>query len=354
MKNFLLWEIKVQDEVFALLEKASLYLPTYQNGMSNHLPMVLIALSRIGAKVSDIKKFYAQYIDKLILIPDNGDNIAAITHDNWRIYLGSNEYYKAYSSYFSEECQQLGHTVFLNQYIGLLANGIGSGAFHALIRLGYALDLYNDNETLGMSEIVASISYWASHYLNIGNISDVIRYSGPEQAFNHLYEQCKESVIKASHDGLIYQRMQSAAAQYPQLAELVTRFVMTSNTLTELNALALKSHIQCNTFETLHLITASHALQLVMQQLSEGEKEIVANAFAYHFASVYLAIGLPQLAELNSDEYQQYEQLDWQPLYQQAIESGNDHTIKLLYSCNQHYQRESQPIYKFIAQRHLS
>ena len=74
--------------------------------LANHLPMVLVALARLGASDQRLRQFYAFYRDsnRLRPAPANGRRIDG---GNWREHRGRRELEGDYRAFFAGEVRRL-------------------------------------------------------------------------------------------------------------------------------------------------------------------------------------------------------------------------------------------------------
>src|SRR5271166_3054108 len=75
--------------------------------LANHLPMVLIALHRMGADDARLEAYCHIYHEKNGLVPVPGP-IGTVTRDNWREFLGQREREGDCRLFFTNEVARLG------------------------------------------------------------------------------------------------------------------------------------------------------------------------------------------------------------------------------------------------------
>ena len=75
--------------------------------LANHLPMVLVALHRMGASDERLEAYCKIYHGQngLVPVPEPG---AKVTRDNWREFLGQREREGDYRAFFAGEVAHLG------------------------------------------------------------------------------------------------------------------------------------------------------------------------------------------------------------------------------------------------------
>ncbi|MFA6262587.1 MAG: questin oxidase family protein, partial [Bacteroidia bacterium] len=122
--------------LLALLDDGARFDAEYRNGLSNHLPMALLALRRLGADGARLEAFAARYAKRLEPAPAA---VAWPAGDGWPERLGEREAWPAYRSLFGEWLAHESADTVLQQALPVLAPGCGAAAFHGLIRTAYAV-----------------------------------------------------------------------------------------------------------------------------------------------------------------------------------------------------------------------
>jgi len=110
---------------------------TTSDRLSNHLPMALVALSRLGATDDRLAGFAARYQHRLAPIPSS-EPIA--TFDEWLAARGRDGAYGALREYLERCVAADGVDATVRRHLPHLIDGLSGAAFHGIIRLAYALD----------------------------------------------------------------------------------------------------------------------------------------------------------------------------------------------------------------------
>ena len=129
--------------------------------LANHLPMVLVALHRMGASDERLEAYCHIYHKQNGLVPVP-EPIGEITRDNWREFLGQREREGDYRTFFAGEVARLGATPAALLYLPELMPGMAASATHAFMRMAYATMTDSDEET------GVALAYWAATYLSLG------------------------------------------------------------------------------------------------------------------------------------------------------------------------------------------
>lgn len=187
----------------SLLDRALAYGPLYRKGLSNHLPMALTALDRLGAAPADLQRFFDGYEGRLEVQTEPRETRSLADLDR-------------------------------------LAEGIGGAAFHGLIRTAYALEAGH------AEELQAALEAWHVSWLPLGRSRQLVlacpieRPQGPN----------------------IHERMRGVA-NHPEFQQGLVSDGATA-TLDEVRDFALRAFwASRGDFTALHLVTATHAFRVV-------------------------------------------------------------------------------------------
>jgi hypothetical protein len=319
----------VSNECNRLLQSTSNRLPLYANGLANHLPMVLIALDRMGATPDQMSRFAEAYLPKLQECELNNVAVKPM------VRLGGGAGFAETCQYFLELASQDGIESVLRQWVPILAPGLAASAFHALIRLAYAIESEIERE------ICSALAYWAMEYRMLPLRSATVERT-PEEIIGEL------SRAVAGHryaPGIIIDRMVEIAS-HPD----VRRFIVQPDdiSLPRIADVALSVYSREDDFVALHMLTACHAFRVVQGYFSE---QVLALRYLWQsIAIAYLTTervftAEPEGRETHSDGG------DWVACTAVAKDSLDDHVVKLTYSAWQEWLHYKDPRYLEIARR---
>ncbi len=126
--------------------------------LANHMPMMLVALARLGASDARLGEWFATYRDVSGLVPVP-PAVHPIERQHWADALGDRSREGDYRAFFAQEVARLGIGGACGAYLPTLVPGIAASALHAFMRLAYAV-MENDPAETGVA-----LGYWAATYL---------------------------------------------------------------------------------------------------------------------------------------------------------------------------------------------
>ena len=335
---------------YQLLAQCQEFAPEFAGGMSLHLPMALTALHKMGAVDARLTDFYTQQSTKLAhYLPSE----QIIEQDQWRDFLGQTQYYASYRDFFLEQIRRHGYSSCLRQFLPHLLPGIASAAFHALIRLAYALEIPTPEmggeesaEACIKQEVAAALASFASQFQALGHVcaTNSANALAPSQ-IRRLLEQLLAPPLQtwSCESDLISAQIATVAA-LPAFESVSTWLANDELTLQYLSSCAAHIYLQESNFTVLHMLTASHAMRLVLPYFSD--QSLALRGFWQAYAAAFIASGVryipqaePAIGPLP----------DWQQIFNLAMASDNEHVIKLVYSCCEEYQAYRLPVYWQVA-----
>lgn len=289
-----------------LLDAGARHDAEYASGLSNHRPMALVALARLGASDERLAAFDARYSARLQPMPPAEPLPAG---DPWRGRLGEPRAWPVYRSLFAEWLAHEGADMLPQVLAGLMA-GCGAAAFHGLIRTAYAIHAGHG------PEIADALAYWACRWLPL------------------------DGTPPGADLGLIFQAMQRAAAA-PGFAAAVAEVRVDDQTPQRLAREAARLYAATGDFTVLHLVTSAHALRVLLPFVDEPRVAIAAYARAYVAARRAAAVKPGRVATA----------LPWAVLVEAALASDDEHLIKLVDSCKEEEAAHGGPDWQRAASR---
>jgi hypothetical protein len=299
----------------ARLSQAARFDAEYGASLSNHLPMALVALARLGADDERLAQFEVRYAQRLHAAPPIEPWPAG---DAWKPPLGDPLAWPRYRALFREWNEHEGAPSLLSQVLPTLMRGVGSAAFHGPIRAAYALAANHADE------LADALAYWACRWFECGEAlanGEEVDPASVLTAFDFAHE------LPAAP--LIAQRMALAAA-HPRFAPRVARLhVDLHGTLPRLAQLAAERYAAGADFTVLHLVTSTHAMHVLLPWLAEDDRMAALVHYATAFAAACAA--LPPRDALLPVALA----LPWPEIVARAVASDDEHCIKMVDSCRE-------------------
>jgi hypothetical protein len=314
----------------ALLTDAARYDAEYRGGLSNHLPMALTALARLGADDERLAEFAQRYAQRLHPAAPREPWAAARP---WRERFGDPQAWPTYRTLFRQWIVYEGVPETLAQVLPPLMQGVAAAAFHGPIRVAYALAANHADE------LADALAYWACRWFTCGTP----RQGGSEREPARVLARL-DFAHELPPQPLIAQAIAAAAAHPRFDAALAPLHVNLHTTLPRLAQIAAERYAAGADFTVLHLVTSAHAVAVLLPWIDEPQRlpalALYARAAAAAWATCKPRDPLPPLAVL-----------PWPEIVARAIASDDDHVIKLVDSCRAHEQASGGAAWAAAASR---
>ena len=311
-------------------------------GFSNHLPMALGALLGLGARAEVLHRFAAGYATRLP--PAAPTRTAALaTPQDVRAAFGHSERYADLRVFFDGETDRDGADRVQSAWLDELLQAPASTAFHSLIRLAYGQRFdYPGEIASGLADLASQRRLLAPLEGDVLPITAALAQLLAARALFDIGWQQPP----------ILQRLREVAAA-PEFRDACAPLrVVASDVPSALDALcsaSIDEYLSGMSFTALHLVTACHALRIVLPALRDPAAALRAFWPAWAAAAV-VARGTPARAGGGSDEAA----VDWPALVARTLGSDDDHVIKMVFTCKEEHERSGDPRYPRAAARLLA
>lgn len=316
------WEPPVA--LLARLTAAARFDFEYGRGLSSHLPMALASLAQLGADDARLQAFEAGYAPRLHHAPQP---VAWPAGDAWRSRLGRRAAGPAYRALFAEWIAHEGAADVLAQVLPGLWPGVGAAAFHGLIRTASGVRCGH------AGEVAEGLAYWACRHLPLGEFPEAagLRRTGRTDRTDPVALLRRLRAAPPSRR-LIFERMRDAARDGTVNA-VAAQLVVTADTPRALALAAAQACAGSGDFTALHLVTATHAMRVLARFVDEPLTGWRWFWQAYAHAVVAAGLQPRPAAPLHT----------WPQLEQAALESDDEHLIKLVDSCREEERAWATP-----------
>lgn len=279
----------------SLLDQGLAWHPEYGGGLANHLPMALHALHVLGADGDRLRAFAAAHERRLQRRDDVPDH-------------GFEHRHASFSAVIARE----GRDAVLRRAMAGLMPGVAASAFHGLIRAAHAVQADHDGE------LAMGLASWAHRLCRLGP-SPSAPGDMPYPEWLAALQALRPTV--AIEGRMITRRMRTWAAE-PDFAALAPRLRIDDATWHELATTAAALYAASGNFTVLHMVTASHALQVLMPWIDDRA------AASRHFSVAAAAA----LKAADASPGAAPPARPWGDIVPQAIASDDEHVIKLVHA----------------------
>lgn len=313
--------------------------------MANHLPMVLVALDRMGATPARLGAFFETYRDTSRLMPAPAGT-GRIDAGNWAAHLGERALEGDYRAHFTAEVARLGIAEAQRRYLPHLVPGIAASAFHALMRLAYA-DLEGDGDEAG-----TALGYWAMTFLPLRLADGGRPITGdPAEILARLRAIEALRAVPPPEIDLLWHWMRAVArsAAFPPVVDWLAP---APGLLDRAAAVSLAFYAATMTFEALHALTGCHWLRLARPHWPD--EALAVRYFWQAIAAVYPKIGMPELPPPEAiAEIRAMPCPDWPEIMARACASDDEHDISLAFSASEEERARGDRLYRVVAARRV-
>jgi hypothetical protein len=305
-------------------------------GTVNHLPMVLIALSRMGASDERLTEYFRWWEDNRAL--PRRESSRQVEHGQWQQYIGDGSMFAALSDYFQQRILDSDSAEVITAVFPAISRGVGAAAFHGLIRLAYGIEVDHPGE------IAAGLATLCSRYVDLRLSS---RKAPSSTTVAAAFRRIADAVRGSSFTGQgIIGRMVAAASD----ARLRAAFSVPPtkpDLLDEIARAGITLYWRQPNFTILHMVTATHAARTVLGRFPDLASQDAILALWGAVCSAYASVGAPLLGEVEADA----DLPPWDQIFREAVNNNDDHVIKMTYTCHCEGQHYCNALYHVAAAR---
>ncbi|MCQ3828886.1 questin oxidase family protein [Microbulbifer elongatus] len=312
-----------------LLEAGSRYHVHYGDRLANHLPMVLIALDKLGAPPDCLRHAFDRSTPHLQ--PRPASPVEQISDP----VQGRNreDRFPSVLNYYERQLKQLGIAKCLQQELPPLLPSMATAAFHGLIRTAYGIDARH------LEEVAMGLTYWNLDYHEFVS-SDQRIPASPAEILAAVARKYPDIPLAP---GNIADHMQSVTGQ-PGWMD--TPIQPQQIALENIAQVAMHGYLGTGDFTLLHGVTGCHALRLVLPYCQDQETAL--RYFWQGLVIAYLSTGPKPIQPVTEVEVGSISQRQ-REIVERALSSDDDHVIKLAYSALEefHYYGKSEYLHIF-------
>jgi len=313
--------------------------PTTIRGLTNHLPMALVAKANLGADEAELQRFAAKYAARIAPL---GDVSTRLERSTWSSAIGEGAAASDLRDYFVRCVNDDGVDATLRFHLPVLLPGIGSAGFHGAIRLAYAI------EVASPSRIAAGLAYLAE-------VARPLRTLVPGDAVTHDPVEILAALSRSGEWSTPFEsRTIDEEMRYVVRQEgfdgVVAALHVGADTEELLASAALQVFASTNNFTALHGVTGLSAISALRPWIEDVEE---LDRFAFQaLIAAYLSIGAPpswtrdQLEEFSGSNVS-----DPAEVRASAAQSDDEHVAKLVYTAHGCWEQTGDDLYLAVAAR---
>ena len=310
-------------------------------GTTNHCPMMLSAACSLGADTSQLQALYQHWLAHYAL-PSTTTAAHIGMHELAKV-RGQGHFFSSTRAAILRQMQQQDAHQLARQLLGMFPPAPLTMAFHAIIRLAYAL------RTGHPGEIASGLAALICGHLPTGIDSSSLAYcDSPADGFSRIAAALQGRVFEGR---MITEKIRAVLndpaflTHCPQLQEPQRQWPA-------LRELVLQLYAQTKDFTALHLLTGLHAWRTLLMFDPALNQAELAQEFWLACCAAYASIGAPVLTAkrpagfaMQSASLAEAQLLtnaeaeaSWQAVIHKALLSQDDHQIKLTHACLEEFQ----------------
>jgi hypothetical protein len=307
----------VQQTLHSLLD-ANARFALDARGTSNHCPMALVALARMGAAPGRLQAFFAHWSEQYAIVETQPGT--AIPGGDWLAQVGNAAAFSSLRRHFLDAIGRDGAPAVIAEVLSRAPHAPATGAFHAIIRLGYGIEAGH------AGEIASGLAAYVATNLPVGiDGADRGRAGSVEEGFARLSQHL------AGRDwpvGSITGRLEAIAAD-PTFRRELQAAPSGAGLLDELARVSIALYWQTFDFTVLHMVTGVCAARLVLAGVAASMRHRMQAPLWAALCAAYVSVGAPPMLAIDAPKGE----ADWPDVLRRAIASNDDHVIKMVYTC---------------------
>jgi hypothetical protein len=293
--------------------------------------MALGALFALGADAERLRAYASKHAERAERLRAP----APLPAGDFRASIGVPAALVGLIASFEVQLAARGRERVLREALPELLPGLSGALFHGLIRTAYALQAEED------AELAHALAYFTTVATPLRALPtpQLANTASAEALLRRTFADARWRA--GSTLGRPSDAMQAVAAR-PGFDAAVAALDAQPGTLDDIADIALRLYLESHELTTLHAVTSTHALRLLLPYLERPEL-----ALRYQFQAV-LALGLTT-TERGLREPSARTLPQWSRLVSAALASDDDHDIKLVFTCLSEANERSPAAYQEVA-----
>lgn len=317
----------------------------FPTDLANHLPMVIEAMARLGARPERLAE-YAERYTSAHAVPMPPPAVAPIAAETWTDHLGERARETDYRDFFADRVGRFGGAATIRSAMPVLQDVVAASATHGLMRLAYGV-LRRDE-----AEIAIALGYWAATALPLrpaplaerNDVADPLAQIAAMRPISAF----KDVAVSST---LLWKWIEAMGA-IPEFQALLGRLAPHDAVLGQMRQASLALYAATMSFEALHAVTGCHWLRLVAPHVD------APGALAVRFwevvLSLYAKIDMPRLPDASVFETMRAAALPPDAeIAAAAVASDDEHDHSLVFSALEEFKLTGDPLYRMVAARRV-
>jgi len=327
------------------LTDAAIYSPEYGGGLSNHLPMALVALDQMGATPAQLNEYRRSHVSWLEKLPANGRAITpAVTPGAWPFRKANHAAYVELRADFQRRIAAQGWEQVLRATLPDLAPGLTAAAFHSMIRTAMGVTARHEGE------IASGLGYWAAHWQGLGPVEAASPPPGgnPADLLNRLREDARFAAPVEMPE--LIDDMLLAVSRLKGFPDVGHWPDFDQVNIRDLALAAAQVYGASGDFTALHLVTGAQAAAVLLPYVDSPK--VLLPWLWQGMAAAYIAIGRPMLPSADALAIWRNATVPgWQEILQRALVETDEHAVKLIYSALYLGRLTGDRLFRWLAAR---
>jgi hypothetical protein len=308
-------------------------------GLSNHGPMAAEALAGLG-RPDAIEPWVRRYRDRLAEAPPPADR--PLSEDEWPASLGRADRYPEWVTLFEREVADRPAAAVVGEWAPRLLPGAVGAAGHGLIRTAHALRALGAADTAPRRlEVALALAYWASRYQELPGPPLLIGQQNVPEALAALPYLPEDAPRQLLISDMVAQ-VTDIGDEFEQGVASLGGSVSPVDLLDQLASGGALAYVRNadggGAIGLLHSVTAPLACEMLLPWLAEEDRAAALGYVWQAVAALHVAYDVdrhgPAPAKGAGSKGE---------LVQRAIDSGDEHAIKLTEAALRSFRRSGDP-----------
>jgi hypothetical protein len=328
-----------------LLTESEIYGPEYRGGLSNHLPMALVALDQMGATPGQLNEYRRTHVSWLEKLPEGHPAATGA----WPFRKANHAAFPDLQADMRQRIAQEGWEPVLRAMLPELAPGLSAAAFHGLIRT--AMGVVGKHE----GEIAAGLAYWAAHWQRLGVAlgapAEGAPSADPTALLARLRADARFDFDPKKAPDLIDDALLAVGA-LGGFGDVIHWLDAEHCKIADLGRAAGALYGATGDFTALHAVTGTQAVAMLLPYVQN--QNVLLPWLWQALAAAYVSIGRPAIPDADAIQaWRAVESPAWPDLLKNALAEEDEHSLKLCYSALFLGRLTGDRLFRWLAAREI-